>query len=54
MTALGERYGIVSHDVVAYLEDTLPGGTANLTFQFGLRDERVASLRILPTEEVKT
>jgi hypothetical protein len=54
VSAVGERDGIHRYDVFAHLEGTFPGGTVDLTFQFGLRDGRVVSLLIVPTEEVTT
>src|SRR4026209_2342945 len=33
-----------------HLEGNFPGGTADLTFRFGLRDDRIATLQIVPTE----
>ena len=42
--------GVVRHEVHTHLEGNFPGGTVDLTYRFGLRDERIVSLRIVPTE----
>jgi hypothetical protein len=47
--ALGELEGIERHDVFTHLEGNFPGGEVDLTFRFGLRDGRIASLEIVPT-----
>jgi ketosteroid isomerase-like protein len=41
--------GVERHDVHIHLEGNFPGGTVDLTNQFGLREGRIASLRIVPT-----
>jgi hypothetical protein len=35
-------------------EGNLPGGTVDLTFRFGLRDDRIATLQIVPTETAES
>jgi hypothetical protein len=42
------------HDVHTHLEGNFPGGTVDLTFRFGLRDDRIATLQIVPTETAET
>ncbi|MDQ1430489.1 MAG: hypothetical protein QOF40_1091 [Actinomycetota bacterium] len=48
---LGEVDGIERHEAYTHLEGNFPGGTVDLTNRFGLRDGRIASLEIVPTEE---
>jgi hypothetical protein len=48
--ALGEIDGAERHDVYTHLEGNFPGGRVDLTNRFGLRDGRIASLKIVPTE----
>ena len=50
--ALGQVDGVERHDVYTHIEGSFPGGTADLTQQFGLRDDRIATLQIVPTEAV--
>ena len=47
---LGSVDGVQRHDVHTHLEGNFPGGTVDLTFRFGLRDDRIATLQIVPTE----
>jgi ketosteroid isomerase-like protein len=47
---LGEVAGLERHEVYTHLEGNFPGGTVDLTNRFGLRDGRIASLEIVPTE----
>ena len=42
--------GIERHDVHTHLEGNFPGGTVDLTQRFGLRNGRIASLQIVPSE----
>ena len=42
------------HDVHTHLEGNFPGGTVDLTFRFGLRDDRIATLQIVPTETAES
>ena len=49
-TALEPVDGVERHDVHIHLEGNFPGGTVDLTQRFGLRDGRIASLQIVPTE----
>jgi ketosteroid isomerase-like protein len=42
--------GLQHHDVQARLEGNFPGGTVDLTFRFGLRDDHIATLQIVPTD----
>ena len=42
--------GVERHDVHIHLEGNFPGGTVDLTQRFGLRDGRIASLQIVPSE----
>ena len=46
----GSVDGVQRHDVHAHLEGNFPGGSTDLTFRFGLREERIATLQIVPTE----
>jgi ketosteroid isomerase-like protein len=46
----GSVDGVQRHDVHAHLEGNFPGGTVDLTFRFGLSDDRIATLQIVPTE----
>ena len=41
--------GVQRHDVHTHLEGNFPGGTVDLTFRFGLRDDHIATLQIVPT-----
>lgn len=45
----GESAGLERHDVRTHLEGNFPGGTVDLTYRFGLRDGRIASLDVAPT-----
>jgi ketosteroid isomerase-like protein len=47
---LGRADGVQRHDVHTHLEGNFPGGTVDLTNRFALRDERIASLQIVPSE----
>jgi hypothetical protein len=47
---LGSVDDVQRHDVHTHLEGNFPGGTVDLTFRFGLRDGRIATLQIVPTE----
>jgi SnoaL-like domain len=47
--ALGLVEGVQRHDVYTHLEGNFPGGTVDLTNRFGLRDQHIASLQIVPT-----
>ena len=42
--------GVQRHDVHTHLEGNFPGGTVDLTFRFGLHDDHIATLQIVPTE----
>jgi ketosteroid isomerase-like protein len=46
--------GVQRHDVHTHLEGNFPGGTVDLTFRFGLRDDRIATLQIVPTETAES
>src|SRR5580765_1410153 len=48
--ALGLVEGVQRHDVYTHLEGNFPGGTVDLTNRFALRDERIASLQIVPSQ----
>ncbi|MEO8695338.1 MAG: nuclear transport factor 2 family protein [Acidimicrobiales bacterium] len=48
--ALGHVDGVERHDVYTHLAGNFPGGTVDLTDRFGLRDDRIATLQIVPTE----
>ena len=50
VTARGDVDGVAHHDVFTHLEGNFPGGTVDLTDRFGLRDDRIAQLEIVPTE----
>jgi len=41
-------------DGLTHLEGNFPGGTVDLTFRFGLRDDRIATLQIVPTETAES
>jgi hypothetical protein len=47
---LGQVDSVERHDVYTHLEGNFPGGTVDLTQKFGLRDNRIATLQIMPTE----
>ena len=47
---LGAEGGAERYEVYTHLEGNFPGGTVDLTNRFGLRDGRIASLEIGPTE----
>lgn len=49
-TELGLVDGVERLNVHTHLEGNFPGGTVDLTNRFGLRDERIASLQIVPVE----
>jgi ketosteroid isomerase-like protein len=51
--ALGEADGAERHDVHVHLEGNFPGGEVDLTDRFALRDGRIASLEIVPTEATR-
>ena len=51
--ALGEADGAEHHDVHIRLEGNFPGGQVDLTDRFALRDGRIASLEIVPTEATR-
>jgi ketosteroid isomerase-like protein len=51
--ALGEVDGVERHDVYLHLEGNFPGGEVDLTDRFALRDGRIASLEIVPTEATR-
>src|SRR4029077_2374671 len=51
--ALGEADGAERHDVHVHLEGNFPGGQVDLTDRFALRDGRIASLEIVPTEATR-
>jgi hypothetical protein len=53
-TALGVVDGIERLNVDIHLEGNFPGGTVDLTQRFGLRDERIASLQIVPLEPAES
>ena len=42
----GQAGGLEWHDVQTHLEGNFPGGTVDLTYRFGLRDGRIASMAI--------
>ena len=46
--------GVQRHDVRTHLEGNFPGGTVDLTFRFGLRDDRIATLQIVPTDTAES
>jgi len=48
--ALGDAEGVERYDVYIHLEGNFPGGEVDLTDRFALRDGRIASLEIVPTE----
>ena len=50
----GSVDGVQRHDVYTHLEGNFPGGTVDLTFRFGLRDDRIATLQIVPTETAES
>jgi ketosteroid isomerase-like protein len=50
----GSVDGVQRHDVHAHLEGNFPGGTVDLTFRFGLRDDRIATLQIVPAETAES
>jgi hypothetical protein len=51
--ALGETDGVERHDVHIRLEGNFPGGEVDLTDRFALRDGRIVSLEIVPTEATR-
>ena len=51
---LGEVDGVDRHEVCSHLKGNFPGSTVDLTNRFGLRDGRIASLEIRPTEAAQT
>ena len=51
--ALGEADGAERHDVHVHLEGNFPGGQVDLTDRFALRDRRITSLEIVPTEATR-
>ena len=53
-TKQGSVDGVQRHDVHAHLEGDFPGGTVDLTFRFGLRDDHIATLQIVPTETAES
>jgi hypothetical protein len=50
----GSVDGVQRHDVHTHLEGNFPGGTVDLTFRFGLRDDGIATLQIVPTETAES
>ena len=50
----GSVDGLQRHDVQTHLEGNFPGGTVDLTFRFWLRDDRIATLQIVPTETAES
>jgi ketosteroid isomerase-like protein len=46
--ARGQADGLERHDAETHLEGNFPGGTVDLTYRFGMRDGRIASLEIVP------
>jgi hypothetical protein len=42
----GQARELEWHRVFTHLEGNFPGGTVDLTYRFGLRDDRIAELRI--------
>jgi hypothetical protein len=48
--SLGTANGVERLDVYTHLEGNFPGGTVDLTNRFELRDGRITSLEIVPTE----
>ena len=46
----GQADGVERHDVYTHLEGNFPGGTVDLVNRFGLRDNHIARLEIVPTE----
>ena len=50
----GSVDGVQRHAVHSHLEGNFPGGTVDLTFRFGLRDDRIATLQIVPTETTES
>jgi ketosteroid isomerase-like protein len=50
----GSVDGVQRHDVHTHLEGNFPGGTVDLTFRFGLRDDRIATLQIVPTDTAES
>jgi hypothetical protein len=52
--ALGEVDGVERHDVYTHLEGNFPGGAVDLTDRFGLRDGRITSLEIVPTDAARS
>ena len=50
----GSVDGVQRHDVHTHLEGNFPGGSVDLTFRFGLRDDRIATLQIVPTETAES
>jgi ketosteroid isomerase-like protein len=51
---LGSVDDVQRHDVHTHLEGNFPGGSVDLTFRFGLRDDRIATLQIVPTETAES
>src|SRR4029077_4470682 len=51
--ARGEADVAERHDVHIHLEGNFPGGQVDLTDRFALRDGRIASLEIVPTEATR-
>ena len=51
--ALDEADGAEHHHVHIHLEGNFPGGQVDLTDRFALRDGRIASLEIVPTEATR-
>jgi ketosteroid isomerase-like protein len=52
--ALGPADGVQRHDVRTHLEGNFPGGTVDLTNRFALRDDRIASLQIVPSQSAES
>jgi ketosteroid isomerase-like protein len=50
----GSVDGVQRHDLHTHLEGNFPGGTVDLTFRFGLRDDHIDTLQIVPTEKAES
>jgi hypothetical protein len=51
---LGQVDGVERHDVYTHLEGNFPGGRVDLTDRFGLREGRIATLQIVPTQAAES
>jgi hypothetical protein len=49
----GQEDGLECHDVWTHLEGNFPGGTVDLIYRFGLRNDRIARLEIVPTQAAR-